>query len=458
MSEFTINIDKLIDIVSRGGTVKTGVDVHNDKGVLLLEKNVQVHTINPLLVIKKYGVGNLPIDFSTSGGVWDNSGNPVSFSAPRRDIQKEDIHLPESIDRKIREINEKKKEATQRYDNAKKKIKKVINEIKDSGGEFDVVPVEETVTDIINFLSKDDTAFSHMSKEIFSYDDYLYNHSVNTCTIGTAVLLRFNDKFSDVINNYLSTISIEAVRDNGNPAPLSFIYYLPQELHDIALGYFLHDVGKVLIPENVLNKKGKLTEQEFDLVKRHSYEKGYEILSRNRLENPFIGNSVKYHHALLYQGETGCYPENIHPIELTPYVKICKLSDMYDAMTSKRAYKDAINPVGVVTELFRKYANKDRMLQFILRSFVKIVGIYPPGSVLNLINGQMVYVLDSDGPLVIPFTDKYGNPLSQKIEPFNISEVVNESDDGFTIDRRQPLKSPVEVYDALPDYLKISAA
>ena len=458
MSEFTVNIDRLIDIVSRGGAVKTGVDVFNQKGVLLLEKNVPVHTINPLLVIKKYGVGNLPIDFSASGGVWDKAGNPVSFSAEPRKTEKKETQLPESLDRKIKEINAKKKEATQRYDNAKRRIKDVISDIRKSGGEFDAEPVEETVTDIVNFLTNDDTAFSHMSKEIFSYDDYLYNHSVNTCTIGTAVLLRFNEKFSDVINNYLSTISIEAIRDNGNGASQSFIYYLPQELHDIALGYFLHDVGKVLIPENVLNKQGRLTDAEFEIVKKHSYEKGAEILAKNRMKNPFIENSVLLHHALLFQNETGCYPSTVHPIELAPYVKICKLSDMYDAMTSKRAYKDAVNPVGVVTELFRTYANKDRMLQFILRSFVKIVGIYPPGSVLNLINGQMVYVLDSEGPLVIPFTDKYGNPLSQKHEPFSIAEITDESENGYAIDRRQPLKSPVEVYDALPDYLKISAA
>ncbi|MBU4317823.1 MAG: HD domain-containing protein [Proteobacteria bacterium] len=459
MAEFSINIDRLIDIVSRGGTVKTGVDVRNDKGVLLLEKSVPIHSVNPLLVVKKYGGNTLPIDFSTSGGVWDKAGNPVSFSAENTIIKENpEKSLPESIERKIKEINRKKAEASEKYECAKKNIKKVILEIKNSGGEFDTGPVEDTVTDIVNFLAQDDTAFSHMTREIFSYDDYLYNHSVSTCAIGTSALIRFNEKFSEIINNHLSTISIDTINSNGdgNHPASSFVYYLPQDIHDISLGYFLHDVGKVLIPENILNKQGKLSEAEFDIVKKHSYEKGMEILSRNKLDNPFISNCVKYHHGVLFQGEKGCYPTNLHPIEMPPYVKICKLSDIYDAMTSKRSYKDAFNPVGVVTEIFRKYANQDRMLQFILRAFVKAVGIYPPGSVLNLTNGQMVYVLDSDGPMVIPFTDKEGTPLFHKSDPIKIGESDENPENKLEIDRRHPLKSPIEVWDSLPEYLKVS--
>jgi HD-GYP domain-containing protein (c-di-GMP phosphodiesterase class II) len=459
MAEFSINIDRLIDIVSRGGTVKTGVDIFNKNGVLLLDKNFPVQSVNSLLIVKKYGAGNLPIDFSSSGGVWDKAGQPISFSggiSPAKPGPEKT--LPESIEKKIKEINQKKAEASEKYQTAKQNIKKVMTEIKNTGGEFDTAPVETTVTDIVNFLVQDHAAFSHMSREIFSYDEYLFNHSVSTCAIGTAALMKFNEKFSEIINRHLSTISIDALGTNGNGgAPSSsFIFYLPRDIHDIALGYFLHDIGKVLIPDSLLNKAGKLSETEFDLVKKHSYEKGMEILVRNKLENPYISNSVQYHHGLLFQGESGCYPDNMHPVELPPYVKVCKLADIYDAMTSKRSYKDAFNPVGVVTEIFRKYTNKDRMLQFILRAFVKVVGIYPPGSVLNLTNGQMAYVLDSDGPMVIPFTDEGGMPLYHKPDPLKIGESCENSEARMDIDRRQPLKTPIEVWDFLPEYLRSS--
>ena len=464
MAEFVVNIDHLIDIVSRGGHVKTGIDVFNKWGVLLLGKDVPLYSVNSLMVIKKYGVGNLPIDFCSTGGVWDRYGNPISFPAQEAETRGAggEKVLSENVDFIIKEISEKKTEATQKYKKAKTSIKKIIGEIKSTGGRFDIGAVEETITDVVNFLMQDNAAFSHMSKEILSYDDYLYNHSVNTCLIGAAVLLRFNDHFSESINNHLFSIPMDAGEGNDHSlSSSSFVYYYPQDLHDIALGYFLHDIGKTWMPENILNKQSNLSEAEFEIVKTHSYEKGFEILCKNHLENPFMVNSVRNHHALLFKGEKGCYPSNIHHLELPPYVKICKLADMYDAMTSKRAYKDAFNPVGVVTAIYRKYANKDRMLQFVLKAFVEIVGIYPPGSVLNLTNGQMVYVLDSKGPIVIPFTDKNGRTLSHQPEPLNmadlnIAEWIDDDENRLDIDRFQPLKSPIEVFDVLPEYLRVS--
>jgi HD-GYP domain-containing protein (c-di-GMP phosphodiesterase class II) len=455
MADTFVNVDGLMDIVNKGGYVKTGVDVFDHKGVLLIAKNIPVESLRPLEVIKKYG--NLPASENTidSNKKFEPGMNIFDAEAAQKMQQSKTASTQlGSLEKKIKEINEKKKIAAEKYDNAKNSIKKVISDIQETGGEFEVEPVEETVNEILNFLTLDETAFSYLSKEIFSYDDYLYNHSVNACTIGTAVLIRFNEKFGEIVNNYLNTISIETLDRQNGEKPISFIYYLPEELHDIAMGYFLHDVGKVLIPDNILNKKGKLTDDEFAVVKRHSYEKGMQILEKNKLSNPFISNTVKYHHGLLYPDEKGCYPEDKHPIELPPYVKISKLADIYDAMTSRRCYKEAFNPVGVVTEIFRKYTHKDRMLQFILRAFAKVVGIYPAGSVLSLKNGQMVYILDSGGPIVIPFTDTRGNPLKVKPEPLDLSEIASDSENELNIDRRKPLKSPLEVFHFLPPFLR----
>jgi len=134
------------------------------------------------------------------------------------------------------------------------------------------------------------------------------------------------------------------------------------------------------------------------------------------------------------------------------YVRICKLADIYDAMTSKRFHKEAISPISVVTQLFRTYAKKDKMLQYILHSFVKSIGIYPPGSILFLRNGQMAYVLDSKGPFVVPFTDEQGKTLSSKPDPFIIS--ASESDPARLIDNRRSLKTSKDVYTILPSYIK----
>jgi len=252
------------------------------------------------------------------------------------------------------------------------------------------------------------------------------------------------------VNEHLATRPESRVEDGGRS---SFIEYLPEDLRQLSLGYFLHDVGKTLIPDEILNKKGRLTPEEFEVIKTHSFEKGVQILEANRLDNFYALKIARYHHAALYDGEGRCYPNDRPPIEIPIYVKICKLADIYDAMTSKRCYKDAMNPTGVVTNIFRSYADRDHLLQFLLHSFVKIVGIYPPGSIIYLANGQMAYVLDSEGPLVIPFTDTDGETLKTMPDPVDLSEQRPGYGEMF-VDRRRPLLTPIEVYKRLPKFIK----
>ncbi len=447
-----MEIDRLLDIVVRGGSVKTGIDIHNKEGALLIEKNVRVSSVSTQLVIKQNGLCDLDIDSASEGGVWDKSGRPIPLTTGEASAVPE-VDTPDlsDVENRIKQINSVKKEATQKHRKAKDNIKKVISEIKESGGQFDVQLVEDTVSDIFNLLNRNSAAFSSIAKEIFSYDDYLYHHSVNVCTIGTAILNHFNDHFSEIINNYLASISLG---ESGNGSMVKFyINYQPSELKDISIGYFLHDVGKVLIPDKILNKKGRLSAEEFEIVKTHSYEKGLEILDKNRTNNAIIENILINHHSALFNHEQRSYPDNKLPIEIPPYVKIAKLADIYDAMTSKRCYKDAFNPINVVTDIFRTYANKDPLLQVILHSFVKVIGIYPPGSILTLRNGQMAYVLLSEGPIILPCTDTKGQPLANKPEPIDLGRINIVESPQIQVDKRSSLKAPTEVIDLLPSYI-----
>jgi len=449
-----MKIDRLLDIVARGGSVKTGIDIHNKEGALLLEKNVRVNKVSTLLVIKQNGLYDLNIDPTSEGGVWDKSGQLLPLTTvEKKAVPEDDPSDLTDVENRIRQITRVKKEATQKHRKAKDNIKKVISEMKESGGQFDVQLVEDTVSDIFNFLNRNSTAFSSLTKEIFSYDDYLYTHSVNVCTIGTAILNHFNDHFSEIINNYLASISLGG-NESGNADILRFyINYQPSELRDMSMGYFLHDVGKVLIPDKILNKKGSLSAEEFKIVKTHSYEKGVEVLDKNRISNAVIENILINHHSGLFNGEERSYPDNKLPIEIPPYVKIAKLADIYDAMTSKRCYKDAFNPINAVTSIFRTYANKDPFLQVVLHSFVKIVGIYPPGSILTLRNGQMAYVLLSDGPVILLCTDTKGQPLANKPDPIDLGSINTVESPQIQIDKRRPLNAPTEVIDSLPSYI-----
>ncbi len=456
-----IKIENLIHIVARGGRVKTGVDVYNDRGVLLLDKDVVVDKVRTLEILMEKGINALPTS-EREGGVWDAQGNEIKIERDgTMGVEQTTADHPApiaragTIERRLQEIEELKTVAAKKYDDAKESIKRVLGQIQDTGGQFDFDEVQTHVSDLVEFLTVTDNPFSYLTKEIFSYDDYLYNHSVNVCAIGTAVLNRFNKGFSAAINDFLNVGEAEAydpfAKKNSGKTN-AYRCYHAEELEEISMGFFLHDIGKIMLPEKVLNKSGRLTSDEFELVKRHSYDFGAELLEKNRLRNSYIRSIVKNHHASIFSGEERCYPEGGHPRDIPIHVKIAKLADIYDAMTSKRCYKEAFNQINVVTEIFRKYAKKDPILQYVLHAFVKSIGIYPPGSIVFLRNGQLAYVLESQGPLVIAFTDIQGNTLASKPEPMDMGDKNIRED--LKVDSRRSVKTPLEVFDRLPPYLQ----
>ena len=463
MEQILIGLDSLIELIRNGGSFTTGVNIVNSSGAVVIGKDLRLEKPKLLLALKKSGMENMPVAISNLYEILDNYGKRCSkptIALEPDDIQR-DTHVnaqPSSlthqsyVEDKIREINVVKKEAYIKYTAAKKNIKKVLTDITSQGGEFDVNLVKSTIDDIFKFLVNRETAFSYLTREIFDYDDYIYNHSVNTCTIATAILNRFNDNMAKEDKTLIADFhtprgGTALLTPKGN--------YNMRALQTMAVGFFLHDVGKVLIPDNVLNKPGRLTDEEFEIVKSHSYEKGPLILEKNNLTQPVVKNIIRYHHAPIFHEEERCYPNDKPPEEIPPYVKICKLADIYDAMTSKRSYKEAVNPVVVVSGIYRKYLKEDYLLRHILHAFIKVVGVYPPGSIVYLINGKMAYVVDSQGPIVVPFTDEKGVPVNTMQEALDLGK-KREIPKSCQVNRLKPVVSPTHVYKILPDFLKDS--
>lgn len=450
-----IHIDHLIDIVSNGGKVTTGIDIYNRTGILLLDKSALVTRTRVLEIIKENGVMEVPLSVDGKSGLWDANGNLISGSENEWSSNNitTSYDTPVSltgIEKKLQDIEERKRLALENYKSAKACIKQTMTDIKENGGLFDIEDVYTQVNHLAEFVTLMNNPFSYLTKEIVSYDDYLYNHSINVCTIGTMVMNRFNTSFSDLINNFINANA--AAFDSVPAAQSRYHQYQYDEMAHISCGYFLHDIGKVLVPDDILNKSGKLTLSEFQEVRKHSFDMGLQILDKNNIDSPFIANTVAYHHGPLYADEERCYPNDRMPEEIPLYVKICKLADIYDAMTSKRSYKEAVNQINVVTDVFRSYAGKDPVLQHVLHSFIKSVGIYPPGSIVYLRNGQMAYVLESDGPLLLPFTDEQRNCLNNKCDPVSLD--AEDIEEGLQIDKRKSVREPLDVWELLPSYLK----
>lgn len=439
MAHIYVKLRKLIEVVKDGGTVKTGLDTYTRIGQIISDKHHVIESVDTLELVGQTGQTEIPVS-TESGYMWDKNGNKLLFE-PFGKLANDTIPLLNKtsgeIKKKIKEVTDLKRQANEKYKKAKSNIKTIILDIKDTGGKFDSSLVEDTVTDILNVITENESSFSYMTKEIFSYDDYLYNHSINVCTIGCVVL----NKYNNYLKNLYKKPNLTSQEKEVVTKP-----FTPEEIKDISTGYFMHDIGKVLIPENILNKQGKLTDKEFLVVKTHSFQKGPIILEKNNTNNPFIENSVRNHHAAMFENENRCYPSIKHS-DMPSYVKICKLADIYDAMTSKRCYKEAFNPRNVVRGMYNEYNGKDDKLQTILHAFVGSIGIYPPGSLVYLNNGQMAYVLDSKGPLLIPFTED----STTMPDPFNITE---NKDPSLNIDDTQPKIDPENGYRSMPTYLK----
>ncbi|MEW5983751.1 MAG: HD-GYP domain-containing protein [Acidobacteriota bacterium] len=165
-----------------------------------------------------------------------------------------------------------------------------------------------------------------------------------------------------------------------------------QRLRAIGLAGLMHDIGKVKTPLDILAKPGVLTAREFEIMRRHPIE-GAEIL-RATAEMPPIAPIVAFEHHLRTDG-TG-YPVGLHRASLNLATQLVGIADVYDAMRSKRSYQQAF-PTDRIIEVMRRNDGK-QFDQNLVRRFIDLMGVYPPGSVVRLTTGEIAVVIENDGP------------------------------------------------------------
>lgn len=140
----------------------------------------------------------------------------------------------------------------------------------------------------------------------------------------------------------------------------------PEECNDVYYAALLHDVGKIGVPENIINKKGKLTDEEFDIVKQHPLM-GVQILN-GISEFPSLSIGARYHHER-YDGKG--YPEHLKGEDIPKLARIISVADAYDAMTSKRSYRNSIPQHTVREEIIKGSGTQfdpecARIMQFLI--------------------------------------------------------------------------------------------
>ncbi|HEX6958184.1 MAG TPA: HD-GYP domain-containing protein [Ferrovibrio sp.] len=221
--------------------------------------------------------------------------------------------------------------------------------------------------------------------------------------------------------------------------------YPLEQLQEVGMGALLHDLGIARVPNAVLNKPGNLTEDEFEIVKKHPRD-GYHVLKLTR-EIPAPALDIVLHHHERVNGSG--YPDGLKDDEIREPVRIVAIADMYDSMTTERVYRKAMTPQDALTAMHKR-AESD-FGKRLMEEFIKCVGIYPIGSLVLLDTGALGVVVSSNPdarlkPLILLVRDEDGrNVFPRKLvnlatvsgqrsaQAWTVSRVVAPADYGIDI-------------------------
>ena len=254
--------------------------------------------------------------------------------------------IPENSD--PLQIEEELPRALEIKSNVTRVVKSIFNDVR-MGKAIEINAVKEQVGDIVDSVFRNRDALLCLTN-LKDYDDYTFMHCVN-----------------------IGILAVSFGRHLG---------MTKRQLENIGFGGILHDIGKTMIPESILNKPGKYTEAEYEIMKRH-VNLGGEIL-RKHDNIPKEAMLVALQHHERFNG-TG-YPNRLFGGKISIEGQIASISDVYDALTYERVYHTASTCHATIKRL---YEWGDTLFDRVLvEKFVQCIGIYPFNSLVELNTGQ----------------------------------------------------------------------
>jgi HD-GYP domain-containing protein (c-di-GMP phosphodiesterase class II) len=210
------------------------------------------------------------------------------------------------------------------------------------------------------------------------------------------------------------------------------------QLRQAGAAGLLHDIGKMAVPNKVLNKPNKLTDEEFNIVKQHP-QQGWEILkSSHQVDEVALDVCLHHHERMDGRG----YPEKLSGDALTLFARMGAVCDVYDAISSDRCYKKAWGPA----ESIRKMVSwKDGHFdEVVFHAFVKTIGIYPNGTLLKLKSGRLGVVIEqSKKSLTTPIIKIFFSTRANAHIPAEVLDLSKETDSIESIE--DPFKWQLDV-------------
>ncbi|MCA0971752.1 HD-GYP domain-containing protein [Halobacillus litoralis] len=245
------------------------------------------------------------------------------------------------------------------------------------------------VRSIMDELRNHKEAISLLS-DVFTYDDYIFTHSLNVTMYALAL---------------------------GKQLQLPY-----SKLEQLGIGAILHDVGKMMVPRDVLLKPGRLSNSEFELIKTHA-EAGFELL-RSSSQIPLVAAHCAFQHHERMDGSG--YPRGLAGDEIHYFGKILAVADVFDAVTSNRVYRAAMLPHEGLEIL---YSGAGTLFdQEMVEAFRKCIAIYPNGLSVELNDGRKGIVVSQNPALcdrpIIRIFEEDGYEIEQKYD-IDLSEQLS---------------------------------
>ena len=241
------------------------------------------------------------------------------------------------------------------YDEAKTLQIKAFKDIK-AGRDIDIAPFRELASGFMDSVFRNQDALACLT-QMRQKDAYLLEHSINV---------------SILMSIFAKHLGIEK-----------------EIIEQLTTGALLHDIGKIKIPDEVLNKPGRFTDDEFKIMKMHSlFSK--EILEESGLTGVAVDIAGMHHERLDGKG----YPFGKKGDEISQYVRMASIVDVYDALTAERVYKAGMEPIKAFKIL--KDGCPDSFDPVLLTKFIQCIGIHPVGTLVKLSSQKVGLVTESN--------------------------------------------------------------
>jgi len=338
--------------------------------------------INHLL---EYGISEVTIDLAKGlapDQMTARAGPPgAKPEAPQKiqELERRKQPRPEkSLD--ATSLDEEIPRARKAYTQALGLTHQFLNDIR-TGKKMDVHQVEENIENLIDSVFRNRDGLLAILK-LKQYDEYTFTHSLN-----------------------VAVLAVSAGRSVGLER---------SELLQLGVGGIFHDIGKTEIPPEILNKPGRLTDEEFKIMKLHPV-RGDEILDSYQEVTPLARQVVRHHHERI--DGTG-YPDGLAGADIAPYIIISGMADVYDALSSDRVYHKGMLPHEALKVIF---SLRDKHFPPVwVDRFIQCLGIYPIGTTVRLNTGEIGVVCGMNhSSLLRPKVRLCLNAQGHQIQPLN---------------------------------------